>query len=236
MSKRSSLFKWSLLGVAMVGLIVLGFLLPIREWLEASRSTFEGLGFLGGVLFVLGYALATVLMVPGSVSTIAAGLIFGLAGGFAVALLGASIGSTLAFLIARYVARKPLSARLEKHPKFKAVDAAVEELGYKIVLLLRMSPLVPFNLQNYLFGVTKVGLASFVGASLVGMAPGTFLYVYLGSIGAKAGEGGEGPWKWIFYCVGLIATIVVTVVVSRKAKQALGKAGVAEAKAHSASS
>lgn len=224
-TKTSGALKWVLLGGGLLGLFVLGLLLPVRDWIESSRSAFQNLGIAGAALFIAAYAIAAVLMVPGSILTLAAGMIFGLAGGFAVALLGATLGANLAFLVARYVARKPLQAKLETHPKFHAVDQAVEELRYKIVLLLRLSPLVPFNIQNYLFGLTRVKFFEYAWASLVGMAPGTFLYVYLGSTGAQAAEG-AGPEKWILWGIGLAATAAATFVVSRKAKEKLRAAGV----------
>jgi uncharacterized membrane protein YdjX (TVP38/TMEM64 family) len=119
---------------------------------------------------------------------------------------------------------------IEQRPRFKAVDQAVTENGWKVVMLLRLSPVVPFNLQNYFFGVTDIKFWHYVAATFVGIMPGTALYVYLGAIGAAAGGAGSqgGAFKWTFFGVGLLATIVVTVLITRKAKARLDELGVKE--------
>ncbi len=104
-------------------------------------------------------------------------------------VVAATAGATLAFLIARHLVRQKVESLVEERPKFKAVDEAVSEDGWKIVGLLRLSPLVPFNLQNYFFGVTDVGLLPYVAATFFGIMPGTLLYVYLGTLGKAADAG-----------------------------------------------
>jgi len=115
----------------------------------------------------------------------------------------------------------------ESKPRIKAVDQAVTEDGWKVVMLLRLSPMVPFNLQNYFFGVTDIKFWHYVAATFVGIMPGTAIYVYLGAIGAVAGSGSQGgALKWTFFGIGLIATVVVTVLITRKAKARLDALGV----------
>ena len=186
----------------------------------------DGLGFWGPVVYVLGYAILTVSFVPGSLLTLAAGAVFGLTKGTALAWTGATLGATLSFLIARYLARRAIESKVAANPKFAAIDNAVEDEGRKIVFLLRLSPLFPFSLLNYGLGLTKVKLVDYIIASL-GMIPGTLLYVYSGKIAGDvvslASESGpeRGPGYYAVLGLGLVATLVVTTLVTRTARRAL---------------
>lgn len=225
-------WKWLALVAVLIALSGAVAFLPIKDWVKAFSDWVRTLGALGVVVFIGAYALATVLFLPGWIFTVAAGLVYGVAGGTAVALTGAIIGSTLAFLCGRYLVRKRVEAATKGNKKFAAIDKAVGEQGWKIVGLLRLSPIVPFNLSNYFYGVTAVGFVPYVLASAVGMLPGTLLYAYLGGAGKAGlgGEGGQSPLKWVFLGIGLVATVVVTIIVSRTAKKALEKAGTAKGK------
>ena len=189
----------------------------------------ETLGFWGPVMFVAGYALATVAFVPGSLLTLAAGAIFGLARGTALVFVAAVIGSTLAFLVSRYVARGAIERRLAGDARFISIDRAVGEQGRRIVFLLRLLPVFPFNLLNYGLGLTRVRLSDYVVAS-VGMLPGTLLYVYYGKLAGdvSALAGGAAVQKNAAYyavlLLGLAATILVTTLVTRTARKALRQA------------
>lgn len=218
-------WKWVLVAVALVALTATWFLLPAREWLDAFSNWIKDLGPLGWLLFGLVYVVGTVALAPGSVFSIAAGLTFG-AWGYPLVVVSATVAATLAFIIARYVARDRVRKMVDGAPKFAAVDKAVSEDGWKIVALMRLSPAIPFNLQNYFFGVTDVNLWHYVLATFVGILPGTALYVYLGAIGSAAGADSGGPVKWVFFGVGLLATIVVVVLVTRKARAKLDDYGV----------
>jgi len=193
----------------------------------------DSLGFWGPLVFMLGYAAATVAFIPGSVLTLASGAVFGLLEGTVYVFLGATLGATAAFLVSRYVARSRIEARLEGRPRFRAIDRAVEREGLKIVTLLRLAPVFPFNLLNYALGLTKVRLAHYLLACL-GMIPGTFLYVYygkaLGSLAAVAGgvEIEKGVGYWTVFILGLAATVAVTVIVTRIARRALASASQPE--------
>ncbi|MGI8431770.1 MAG: TVP38/TMEM64 family protein [Chthoniobacterales bacterium] len=226
--------KWIALGLVLVLLSVAASFLPVGAWLKSLVGWFRHLGVLGAFLYVAIYAVAAVLFLPGAIFTIAAGLIYGIAGGTAVALVGATIGASLAFLIARYLLRARIEQFAEKNRKFGAIDAAVGKQGWKIVGLLRLSPLIPFNVSNYFYGVTSVGFWPYVLASFVGMLPGTLLFAYLGAIG-QAGIGGGGqkghtPLEWTFLGVGLLATVAVTFFVGRLAKKALKEKGATKKK------
>jgi len=186
----------------------------------------DGLGVWGPVVFILGYALATVAFIPGSLLTLAGGAIFGIFEGTIYVFAGATLGATAAFLLARYVARRAVERRLESSRRFAAIDSAVAKEGRRIVVLLRLSPIFPFILLNYGLGLTKVKLWDYVVASL-GMIPGTLLYVYYGKLAGDvaalaAGAGPEKDWKYYtVLIVGLVATVVVTTYVTRLAGRAL---------------
>lgn len=225
-------WKWIAILIAVIALSAAAkHFLPLDQWVKALSAWVEKLGPFGIVVFALIYAAATVLFIPGSILTLAAGLIFGIALGTLAAWSGAVLGSALAFLVGRYLARSKIEAKTKGSKKFEAIDEAIGKQGWKIIGLLRLSPLIPFNLSNYFYGITKVGFWPYVLASAGGMLPGTLLYVYLGAAG-KAGLGGGGkqhsPLEYAFFGVGLLATIGVTIWVSRIAKNALKKAGAAK--------
>ena len=186
----------------------------------------DGLGALGPLVFVAGYALATVAFIPGSLLTLAAGAMFGLTRGVMFVFVGATLGSTLAFLLSRYVARRAVERRLVGNARFAAVDRAIAAQGRRIVILLRLSPAFPFSLLNYALGLTRISLRDYVLAS-VGMLPGTILYVYYGKLAgdvAALAGGGAPPRDTAYYMVlivGLLATVIVTAVVTRTARAAL---------------
>jgi uncharacterized membrane protein YdjX (TVP38/TMEM64 family) len=190
----------------------------------------QGLGIWGPVVFILGYAIATVAFVPGVVLTLAAGAIFGLWRGTAFVMVGATLGAALAFLVARYGARRLIERRMAGNERFAAIDRAVAKEGRKIVFLLRLSPVFPFNLLNYALGLTRVRFVDYVVAS-IGMLPGTLLYVYSGKLAgdvaalASGAAPVERDWKyWTLIAAGLLATVVVTAVVTRTARKALKEA------------
>jgi uncharacterized membrane protein YdjX (TVP38/TMEM64 family) len=220
--------KWTVVILVVVTLSILSAILPVKDWIRAFIGWVQQLGPLGVIVFILAYALATVLFLPGWIFTVSAGLIYGVFVGTLVALTGAIIGATLAFLIARYLLRRNIEEWTRKNPRFRAIDEAIGKNGWKIVGLLRLSPLIPFNLSNYFYGITSISFGAYVAVSAVGMIPGTLLYAYLGAIGQAGISGGtaqHSKWQYVLLAVGLVATIAVTVLVSRIAKNALKKTG-----------
>jgi uncharacterized membrane protein YdjX (TVP38/TMEM64 family) len=215
-----------LLIVAIAALIVLGRHFHLGEVFAAMLDRIRGLGALAPVLFIILYILGAILFVPGSVLTIGAGVLFGLLWGSIYVSIGATIGATAAFLIGRYLARDWVRRQLEGNRKFAAIDQAVGREGWKIVLLTRLSPVFPFNLLNYAFGLTAVTLRDYALATWVGIMPGTVLYVYLGSLGgnlAASGKSRHTPAQWALDIVGLAATLGVAVYASRLASRALNE-------------
>ena len=195
---------------------------PLRELLQLI----SGLGSTAPLVFIPLYVAACVLFIPGSILTLSAGFLFGVIRGSMYVSVAATIGATLAFLIGRYFARRWVAAWLASYPKFRAVDEAVACEGWKIVALTRLSPVFPFNLLNYAFGLTKVGLRDYVVASWAGTLPGTILYVYLGSLAGdltRVATGGteRTAAQWMLYAIGLLATIAVAVYVTRLSNRAL---------------
>ena len=196
-----------------------GSLRELLHWIS-------GLGSTAPLVFIPLYVVACVLFIPGSILTLSAGFLFGVVRGSIYVSVAATVGATLAFLIGRYFARQWVAARLSNYPKFKAVDEAVAREGWKIVALTRLSPVFPFNLLNYAFGLTNVRVRDYVIASWAGTLPGTILYVYLGSLAGDltrvaTGEAERTPAEWAFYAIGLLATIAVTIYVTRVSNHAL---------------
>lgn len=221
------------IGRILGGLVAVVLLISVGRQVGGRLPQFaawvDGLGVWGPAVFIAGYAGATVAFVPGSVLTLAAGAIFGLMRGVAYVMVGATLGASLAFLVARYIARGAIEQRLEGNRRFAAIDRAVGREGRKIVFLLRLSPVFPFNLLNYALGLTNVRFVDYFIACL-GMIPGTLLYIYYGKLagdiaqlagGTAVDRGGE---YYAVLILGLVATVVVTTIVTRTARQALREA------------
>ena len=228
-SKSASLQLIVLIGTVIALLFAMKFL-PVQEWLRSFNAWVTHMGVVGIFIFIGVYAVATVLLAPGSILTIGAGFAFGLWKGFLAVSAGSILGAALAFLVARFIARDKVEAIAQRNDKFRNLDAAIGREGAKLIFLLRLSPVIPFNLSNYFYGLTSVKFWPYVLASWIGMIPGTFLYVYIGTAGqaavsaAAGGQAMERGWQyWTFVSVGLIATIIVTIWVTKIARDALQK-------------
>lgn len=212
---------------AMAAAVVVRF--PVAESAVALVTWIRSAGALGAVVFAIVYVAATVMMLPGSLLTLGAGFVYGPALGTALVSPVSVVAATCAFLLGRTAAREWVARRIAAAPRFAAVDRAVGREGFRIVLLLRLSPLFPFTLLNYALGLTQVRLRDFVFASWVGMLPGTVLYVYLGSLLTSATElaaGSAGPDSIaarILYWGGLGATVAAAWLVTRTARRALDR-------------
>jgi uncharacterized membrane protein YdjX (TVP38/TMEM64 family) len=204
-------------------------LLPVSEWMQRLAEWIEGAGLVGAVVYAATYVVATVLLLPASLLTLGAGFAYGPLAGTLLVSPVSVMAATIAFLLGRTVARGWIAARVMRDPRFAAVDAAIEREGLTIVILLRLSPILPFGLLNYALGLTRVRLRDYVLGSFIGMLPATFLYVYLGSLvttaaslGSSAATAGRG--QQMIYWSGLAATVLVTVFVTRLARRALSAA------------
>lgn len=200
----------------------------ITETLQSLLQWIQDLGTIGYLIFTLIYILSAVFLIPASILTLGGGAIFGVVTGSILVSFASILGAILAFLIGRYFARGWVSNQIEKYPRFQVVDEAVAKEGWKIVGLTRLSPVFPFVILNYAFGITQVSLKDYIIASWIGMLPGTIMYVYIGSlVGNIATLGTEGREKtsleWALYGVGLIATVLVTVYVTKVSQNALNQ-------------
>jgi uncharacterized membrane protein YdjX (TVP38/TMEM64 family) len=199
----------------------------LGESLDAVRK----LDGWGPVLVGAAYIPACLLFIPGSPLTLFGGFAFGttfrgLAAVTACVSVGSTLGASAAFFVGRTIARVWIEKKMAGNLRFRAIDAAVGRHGFKVVLLTRLSPVFPFNLLNYAFGLTGVSFRDYVLASWIGMLPGTMMYVYLGSTAGQladvlAGTVAKSPSQQILFYAGLGATVVVTIFITRISRRAL---------------
>jgi uncharacterized membrane protein YdjX (TVP38/TMEM64 family) len=156
--------------------------LPFLQWMVDFIHWAKGMGAAGGAIYAVFYIVGTALFFPGLPLTLGAGFLYGAIIGTLVVSPASVAGATLAFLIARYFAREWVTRRLKKYPQAAAIDRAIEKNGFKAVVLLRLQPVLPFNILNYALGLTSIRLRDYMLASWIGMFPATVLYVYLGSV------------------------------------------------------
>lgn len=216
--------KYIIGALVLAGLIWAGR--QVGGLVPAFAARVETLGVWGPIAFIVGYIVACVAFIPGSLLTLAAGAIFGLVWGTLYVFIAATLGATAAFLVSRYLARRAIERKVAGSPRFAAIDQAIGTQGRRIVFLLRLSPVFPFNLLNYALGLTRVKLVDYIVASL-GMLPGTLLYVYYGKLAGDVAAlaGGAAPARgkeyYVVLALGLAATLAVTTVVTRLARKAL---------------
>jgi len=221
------LHKAVLVVALLASMAIVGLLLPVRAWFAEFEAYVHSLGAIGPVIYALGYVALTVLLFPASFVTLGAGTLFGLKTGLFVALVGANLGALCSFLLARTFLRQRVTHWTLSHPKFRFLDEAIGKQGFKMVLLCRLSPIFPFILLNYFLGLTAVRTAAYVMANMLGMLPAMFLFVYIGATARAALE--VQPTATDFYqeilkYLGLAATVLLLVVVTRIARKALREA------------
>ena len=194
--------------------------LPLfSEWVKS-------LGVWGPVAFIGGYAVAAVLLMPCFLLTLTAGALWGLGAGVLYVMIAASLGAITAFLCARYLVRGFVQTYVDRHPRMAAVDRAVESEGLRLVFLLRLSPVVPYILLNYVMGISRLRLRDFIGG-LVGMLPTITMYVYAGKVAGDmaalfSGEARpQGTAYYLMLMLGLVTTIVASVLVARTAARSV---------------
>jgi len=237
---RSNLWLRPLIFFVLAGALLLAWaFLPVRGILGRLLAWMQGLGGMG--LLVLGglYVVACVLLVPGSVLTIGAGFLaaalwpnhplLALAAAVATVSVASVTGASAAFLLGRTLARDWVAQKVRDNAKFRVIDDAVCQGGFRMVFLLRLSPVFPFNLLNYSLGLTKVPFRSYVLASWIGMLPGTILYVYLGSAAQNlaalaAGKTRGSTAQNLLLLMGLVATVLVVAWVTRTARKFVNEA------------
>lgn len=207
-------------------MILFASVLPFLQWMVNFIQRAKGMGAAGGLLYALFYILGTALFFPGLPLTLGAGFLYGAIIGTLVVSPASVAGATLAFLIARYIARDWVMRRLKKYPQAAVIDRAIEKNGFKAVVLLRLQPVLPFNILNYALGLTSIRLRDYMLASWIGMFPATVLYVYLGSImnnisDLLRGRPNSGMAGRLLLWGGLAAIVVLVWWLGRVAKRAL---------------
>lgn len=207
-------------------MILLANALPFLQWMVDFIHWAKGMGAAGGAIYAVFYIAGTALFFPGLPLTLGAGFLYGAIIGTLVVSPASVAGATLAFLIARYFARDWVTRRLKKYPQAAAIDRAIEKNGFKAVVLLRLQPVLPFNILNYALGLTSIRLRDYMLASWIGMFPATVLYVYLGSVmndisDLLRGRPNSGIAGRLLLWGGLAAIVVLVWWLGRIAKKAL---------------
>ena len=217
--------------LALAGIVgVTALMAGAHPYLVRFALWIEHLGAWGPVVFVVGYAIGTVAFIPGALLTLAGGAVFGVPEGTAYVFLGETLGGAAAFLLSRRVARRIFERRFAGSRRFAAIDRAIAGEGFKIVFLLRLAPIFPFCVLNYALGLTEIRFRDYLVAS-VGMIPGTIAYVYYGKLAGDVGALANGvpvaagPLAHALSVVGLVATMLATMLVGRVARNALRRAG-----------
>lgn len=220
------LVSWA---VIVLSAIVLARALPVAAWFDRLSVVVERAGSWGLVIFAAAYVVAALCFVPGAAITMAAGALFGVAAGTLLVSVASTVAAALAFLIARYLARDAVRRWAQRHAHFRAFDRALAEGGWRVVALLRLSPVIPYNALNYLLGLTGVGFLPYVVASWVFMLPGTVVYVAAGSalrVGLAAASAAEEPLplaRLALAVLGLAATLAVALYVTRLMRRAMAE-------------
>jgi uncharacterized membrane protein YdjX (TVP38/TMEM64 family) len=210
-----------------IAVTVLARSIPVERGIDWIEGVIGGMGVAAPFVFAGVYALAVVGLVPGSALTLAAGALFGPVWGLVAASLGSTTGASAAFLIARVAGRDRFARMFERYPRFRAIDLAISEGGWKVVAMLRLTPVVPFSISNYMFGLTAIRFTPYVLASWLFMLPGAFMYVYFGHVGraglaaASGADATTGALTWTTRLVALAATVAVIVYVTSRARRAL---------------
>jgi uncharacterized membrane protein YdjX (TVP38/TMEM64 family) len=225
--KQRTVLRIVALAAILAAIILIAWELPAKQWIESFIAWIRGLGASGAFLYGMVYAAGAIAMLPGSALTAGAGLVYGTLIGVLIVSPASVVAATASFLIARYFARDWVERKLRAYPKFAAIDRAVEKQGFKIVLLTRLQPVLPFVLLNYGLGLTRVRLRDYVIASWIGMMPATILYVYLGSALHNVSDlfsGGaakHSPAGLALFWGGLAAGALLLWLLTRIAKRAL---------------
>jgi len=215
-----------LLALLVAAIVAVAVGMPLSQWLVDGAGWAENHRYAAGGLFIVAYTAAAVLVVPGTILTLAAGFVFGVAFGAALVSAGSLLGAIAAFLLGRFATRGWVAERVARSTRLRALVAVTREDGFTIVLLARLSPLLPYNVLNYLFGLTAVRLRDYVLGSWLGMLPATVLYVYIGSLAktfsAITSDNPAAAWpRRALFVLGFLVTVGLALWVARRATREL---------------
>ncbi len=215
-----------LLGLLVAAIVATAVGVPLSRWLVDGADWAERHRYAAGGLFIVAYTVAAVLVVPGTILTLGAGFVFGVTFGAALVSVGSVLGAIAAFLLGRFFMRSWVAKRVAGSPRLRALAAVTRYDGFTIVLLARLSPLLPYNVLNYLFGLTAVRLRDYVLGSWLGMLPATLLYVYIGSltktVAALTSGTLDAPWpRRVLLVAGFVATVGLTALIAWRATREL---------------
>jgi uncharacterized membrane protein YdjX (TVP38/TMEM64 family) len=216
--------------IIVAGIAALAWYLNRTGLLERTLQGIESFGNAGPAIFVLVYATTCIFFVPSIVFTFSGGVLFGFWRGAVLSLVGTGLGSVSAFLIGRYLARAVVEKSFAANREFARLARAAQSGGWKIVALARLSPIFPFSIGNYAFGITRIPALHYLGASLLGTIPSTSVYTYVGTlvgdIGALGVRGRDRTWQeWLFLIAGLAMTMLLAYYLRRFAQKALAEEG-----------
>ena len=225
-----------LLALLVAAIVAAAVGMPLSQWLVDGAGWAENHRYAAGGLFIVAYTAAAVLVVPGTILTLAAGFVFGVAFGAALVSAGSLLGAIAAFLLGRFATRGWVADRVARSTRLRALVAVTREDGFTIVLLARLSPLLPYNVLNYLFGLTAVRFRDYVLGSWLGMLPATVLYVYIGSLtktvsALTSGNLDEAWPRRVLLAAGFLATVGLAALIARRATRELRHRLAAEERA-----
>ena len=219
--KKHMPWLWALLltGIIIWALVIPSSSLQLQKFINYIQST----GPISILLFILCYVAATVIFVPGLILTLGAGAVFGIWKGFLLVSIASTIAASTAFLLGRQFTGKWLLSKIRQNSRMDALRDAIESEGWKIVILARLSPLIPYTMLNYMFSLTSIRFSHYVIASWLGMIPGTLIYVYIGSLGSLGTDREKTAIEWMLIATGIIATATGIILISRSASKEMTK-------------
>ena len=219
--KGGGLIKIIIVVLIIAAVIVVAYVTGLVDYLKLDKvkemqEWIKGFGILGYIIFIVIFALAAVFMLPGSVLTIIAGVAFGPWFGALFAVIGATIGATVAFIIARYVARDMIVGKFGSNPFYQKIEKGLKDNGVSFLILTRLVPIFPYNVQNYIYGLTPINLGTYVGVSAITMAPGGVVYAFMAG---KIVEEGITPMLLVYFAAAGVVLFLISLIPKYIAKK-----------------
>lgn len=222
---RRMVVRVLLAGLVLAAVIVAGERLPVVEWIVRAQESVVATGWWGYLLYPLLFAACNLLLLPGTVLAVGAGLFFGLWWGTLLMVAGNMVSAALSFGIGKLAAGRWLERWLAQYPRWFALRAAIRREGWKIIFLTQIVPLFPSSLLSYLYGMSSIRFGSCMLWTAAAQAPAMFLYAYMGTVAQLgldrlSGDGGKG-WGDAFWIAGLLLTLLGFIALGRIAARML---------------